>query len=379
MKKLIVFLLAISAALATAACAPGTPAPTQVASTPVPSRIQEESQDARWTRVLAAAKAEGDLTIYGSTSPETRQLVGDAFYKKFGIRINWVTGRANEAVEKILTEQRAGIFLADVVTGATMSTMNILKPAGVLKPMEADLILPEVKDTRNWFEGKLWWVDPERVHLAYALQALPAVVINTDVVKKNQIGTFRDLLNPAWKGKIIMDDPTTGGSGNGWVTAVGYRIMDLSFLSELAKQEPFFLRNARQEVEWLARGKYEIGLGMNAPEMSDFIKAGVSNLDVIIPREGTYLSQSRGAISLPKKPGHPDAAVVYFNWILSKEGQDVISRTEGLQSARMDVATDFIDPWLLRQPGAKYADTVSYEYNLKKDEFVDIAKKIFAK
>ncbi|MBI4330551.1 MAG: extracellular solute-binding protein [Chloroflexi bacterium] len=376
MKDQLIFMVLVITALGVS-CTPATLPVTPAASAGQQPVSSNQPPGDEWGRILTAAKAEGGVTIYGSTSPETRQTVSEAFHSKFGIRIDWVTGRGNETVQKILSEQRANINLADVVTGATMSTMNGLKPAGVLKPLEPALMLPEAKGTANWFQGKLWWVDDERTHLAYSLQALPAIVINTDLVKKDEIQSFRDLLNPKWKGKIIMDDPTIGGSGNGWVTAVGHRIMDINYLRELAKQEPVLLRNFRQEVEWLARGKYSVGLAMNAPEMSDLIRAGVSNMDVVIPREGSYLSQSRGAVSLLNKPAHPNAAIVYLNWILTREGQTVVSKAEGLQSARTDVPTDFVEPWLLRQPGAKYHDTISYEYNLKKDEYVEIAKKIF--
>lgn len=358
-----------------ASCAPPatTPLPAERPGAPTGKLTWERN----WDETVSAAKAEGNLVIYGFTMPRQRQLISEAFSSKFSIRPEWVVGRSNEIAQKILSERRANIYGADVLLGGTMSYMTILKPAGALKPLEPDLLLPEVTENNKWFQGKLWWVDNERTHLAYAAIAMPPVLINTDLVKKGEIASYRDLLDPKWKGKILMDNPFTGGPGNSWVTAIGYNIMDTAYLEELAKQEPFMLQDARQEVDWIARGKYPIGIGQSTANISEYIKAGVSNIEVVTPREGTWLSQSAGAVSLLNKSPHPGAARAFLNWILTREGQTIISKAEGYQSARIDVPTDHVEPWSLRQPGVTYHDAINLESQMKKGEYVGIAKKIF--
>ncbi len=370
-------LLSVIAACASPPTSTLPPAAPSGAGGPLPSGKPRWEQ--RWEEILAAARTEGRLTIYSSNAPETRQQVGDAIYEKFGIRVEWVVGGgSNELVQKILAERNANIYNADAMLGGTMSTMNVLKPAGYIEPMEPDLLLPEVTDKSKWFQEKLWWVDTERTHLAYAAIAMPAIVINTDMVRNSEMASYRELLNPKWKGKILMDSPLTGGPGNTWLTAVGELIMGMDYLREFARQEPFMLQEKRQEHEWLARGRYPILIGGSTDTITQFKRAGVSNLEVITPREGTWLSQSNGAISLIKKSPHPNAARVLLNWVLSKEGQTVICRSQGFQSARVDVPTDWVEPWTLRQPGVKYHDTIAFEQQLKKNEYIEVAKRIFA-
>ena len=57
-------------------------------------------------------------------------------------------------------------------------------------------------------------------------------------------------------------------------------------------------------------------------------------------------------LRLFNKAPHPNAAKVYINWLLSKEGQTVFARANGYVSARLDVPTDHAEPWRVPQPGA---------------------------
>ncbi|MBI4333225.1 MAG: extracellular solute-binding protein [Chloroflexi bacterium] len=378
MKTVIGALLA--SVLLAAACAPAPEAafPAPAAPSGASSVAARASWQQSWDETVAAAKKEGSVTIYSSNTPETRQMVGDAMRAKFGIRVEWATGGgSNELVQKILAERNARLYNVDAMLGGTMSIMNFLKPAGALLPLEQFFILPEVTDTSKWFQDKLWWVDKERTHLAYAAIAMPGIVVNSDVVRPEEMASYRDLLNPKWKGKILMDDPSTGGPGNSWVTAIGYNILDNSFLEELARQEPEFHTEKRTEHEWVARGKYPVLIGGSTDTIFQLKNSGVSNLAVIAPREGTWLSQSNGAITLLNNAPHPNAAKVLFNWILSAEGQTVVCRGQGLQSARIDVPTDWVDSFTIRQPGVKYADAINLESQVKKGEYAQLAKKIF--
>ncbi len=380
MRLVVSIIPGLLAALATACGPPPAPASPAVMPAAPPSDVSsgKPAWQQRWDELLAAARTEGSVTIYSSNAPATRQQIGEAVQGKFGIRVEWVVGSgSNQLVQKMLAERSANIYLADAMLGGTMSTMNFLKPAGYIERLEPELILPEVTDTSRWFQNKLWWVDKERSHLAYAAIGMPAVVINTDLVRKEEITTYGDLLNPKWKGKILMDSPFTGGPGNEWVTAVGNKIMGDDYLRQFAGQDPFLYRDQRLTHEWLARGRYPVLIGGSTDTITQFRTAGVSNMTVITPREGTWLSQSNGAISVMNKSPHPNAARVLLNWVLSKEGQTVVSRAQGFQSARTDVPTDWVEPWTLRQQGVTYHDTISYEYNLKKQEYVDLAKKIF--
>lgn len=79
------------------------------------------------------------------------------------------------------------------------------------------------------------------------------------------------------------------------------------------------------------------------------------------------------------KAPHPNAATVFLNWLLSKDGQLVYSKANLTQAARVDVATDHLDPFRLRVPGKKYLlrDTEEIMKNEKDD--IRVIRDIFAK
>ncbi len=366
-------LIILAAISCTQATPTPPPAPTAV-STSAPGG--ETGWEKRWNEVLAGAKAEGSLTIYGASGPEMRQATGQAFLKKYGIQIEWVFARVNEVVQRAMTERRAGIYNADVFIDGATSIIDTLMATGGFKPIGQDLILPEVTDGSKWYWGKVKWFDDEKTHVIYAAFPEAPFEINTDIVKKNEIQSYRDLLDPKWKDKITMDDPTVAGSGNGWATSVGSKIMGDDFLWQFARQKPMISRDRRQEIEWLAKGKYHVLAGASMPEYTEFKRMGAP-VEVLVPKEGTWLTQSRGSMSLMNNAPHPNAAIVYLNWALSKEGQEVICRSEGFQSGRTDVPTDFLEPYAVRQPGVTYHDNISLEYQKLRLQYLDTAKQIF--
>lgn len=77
--------------------------------------------------------------------------------------------------------------------------------------IEPMLILPEVRDGKAWFGGKLNY-DKAGTAFRFINHALPPVVYNTDSVKANSIQSFLDLQRPEWKKKILMHDPSIPGS-----------------------------------------------------------------------------------------------------------------------------------------------------------------------
>lgn len=74
------------------------------------------------------------------------------------------------------------------------------------------------------------------------------------------------------------------------------------------------------------------------------------------------------------KAPHPNAAKLFVNWLLTREGQTIYSKTYGAQSARVDVPTDYLNPWSFRESGVKYVDVMDEEFDTKADEYLKLAK-----
>lgn len=344
---------------------------------PVPNASEaREAWQVDWENTLTKAKKEGAVTIYQIGSSELRAALGDAFKKKYDIDIEFVSGRGDELVQRILTQSRAGLYLVDFLISGTTTTIVHLKPAGALDPLKPMLILPEAIDTSKWYGNKLWWIDSvESYVLGFAPSVGTYVRINTELVRPGEISSYRDLLNAKWKGKIAMEDPTVAGASHKFIATVGLNIMGLDFLKELAKQEPLITRNWRLVSEWLAKGKASVSIGGQSTVWGEFIKAGAP-VEAILPVEGSSLSLGM-TISLINRQPHPNASKVFVNWLLTQEGQTLWGKYTVTPSARLDVAKDFVDPLRIPKPGVKYINGDTEDYLLKASEQMNLAREIF--
>lgn len=341
-----------------------------------PQTSVKEPWETKWDNWLEAGKKEGCVTIYATFSSLSRNALMRAFGDKYGIRVEVVSGKGAEISQKILSEKSAGLNIVDLYIGGPTTLVEVIKPHGILAPLEPVLILPEVLDPKAWWKGEPDWIDKEHIVLAFQAYPSNAMALYTEVVKPADIKSYRDLLDPKWKGKIVMNDPTLAGTGSAWVGIVGDKIMGMDFLRDFAKQEPVITRDQRLQVEWIARGKYSIAIKPKEEIVQEFIEAG-ARLVHHTPMEGTQLASGSGNLAILEKAPHPNATRVFVNWLLSKEGQTVWSKACGSQSGRTDVTTEHVIPSMVRVPGVPYFTSYSEEYMSKKEDFYKIAMEIY--
>ncbi len=316
--------------------------------------VAADRQDA-WNKLVAAAKKEGRLSLYSGALEKARDIAIPAFKNKYGIDVDVVMGRGVEVMSKIEAERRGGLYIQDVGMLGVSTTINDLKPKGMIVPLDKFLLLPEVTDQMKWKGGKLPYLD--KTHMAFGFVAMNshAIIINSQLVKDGEITSQRDLLNPKWKNKIVMSDPSVSGNANTWF---GHVLLDLygknegkKFMQELAKQNPLVGRDERMIVEWVARGKYPIGIGPSPRQVLAFKAAGAP---IVWPKlkETPAVTAGTGVVSLFDKVPHPNAATLFINWLLSKEGGEVFSKGIGYPSVRVDVSAEGFDPMLVPGPTA---------------------------
>ncbi len=360
-----------------ASCAPKVapqrvPAPGKTATETSPG-VAKQGWEKEWDETVAAARKEGKVVVLFTGGAEIRNAMAKGFYDKFGVVMDSVSGAGVEVAEKLTRERRAGLYLTDIYQGGVTTPAIILKPRELLGPLEQNFILPELKDPAEvkkiWWGGELPWVDEE--HKIFAFMAYPQawVVINTNLVKPEEMKSFRDLLNPKWKGKIAIFDPTTTGAGGKLLSAVALQILSMDFWRELSKQDVFVTRDNRMLVEWVAHGKYAMAIAARPEEIALFQKEGAPLMHRT-PEEGIGLTTGSGGLAIMDRPAHPNAAKLFVNWLLSKEGMTVWSKAGDVQSARLDIATDFLSPEKVRQPGVKY-------YYLEKEKFLTQERELY--
>lgn len=349
--------------------------PPQVTGTP--SRAAWEVE---WEGTIAAAKKEGQVMVYAIPGPEVRSALAQAFKSKFGIEVEFVAATGPELTRKLITERQAGLYLGDVILGGASTLVTSMKPEGLLAPMKPALLLPNVIDPRMWQGGVLPFLDKETSSMGLTSQYNAGLIRNTDMVKEGAVGSFMDLLKPEWKGKVVMFDPTVSGGGNNlmgaWVLGIWGADQTKEYLKGLVQQELILTRDPRLHVEWVARGKYPLGLGAWTDHMAAFMRDGAPILPVKMA-EGGYVTSGPGGLALLNKPAHPAAATVFINWLLSQEGQAVFSKAFGSPSKRLDVSIADIHPSLILAAGEK-AYFEDEEGILARGRLMTMAKEVMA-
>jgi ABC-type Fe3+ transport system substrate-binding protein len=95
----------------------------------------------------------------------------------------------------------------------------------------------------------------------------------------------------------------------------------------------------RQLGEAVARGKSAISIGVSYYTYQPFIKAGLPVKSISNIKEGYYAGSGSGNLAIVKNAAHPNAAKVFVNWLLSKEGQSAVTKALGQPTRRFDVDT----------------------------------------
>lgn len=341
----------------------------------------KESWQEKWERTLLAAQKEGTVVVYASVTeaPPLKEVV-PLFKQKFGLKLEIVSGRGTELSNRILQEQKNGLFIGDILPAGLNTVYGGVKPAGALLPLDSTLILPEVLDPKSWIRGELPWGDKEHYVFIYYAYPSPMISINTAFVKPGEITSYFDLLAPKWKDKVLLGDPTvTGTSFNGFASLIYNKVVDLDYFRQLISQQNQVLRDQRLHVDWLARGKYPVALWALSSYSAEYQLAGAPIAEVDV-KEGSYLSSGGGNLTLLKNTPHPNASIVFINWLLSREGQLSMQKSLRVHSARVDLPTDMIDPAKVRKPGQKYfvgANSIEEWVLKEQDKYMEYARQVF--
>src|SRR4029077_6376791 len=304
--------------------------------------LQSADWQTEWEKTLAAAKKEGTIVVGIPASSELRKAVDARFKEKFGIALELFPSRGPENVTRILNEYNAGVRYFDVFISGGATPLSLVA-AGAADDFQSYVILPEVKEPRNWWGGHIWEDNVSTKRYIYAFQCYTSETLwfNTTQVEQREIRSFDDLLNPKWKGRIAFLDPRNAGSGqNTW--SFLWKVKGEEYLAKLAQQDLQISQNQRQMAEALTKGKLAFTIGLSHYTYEPFIKAGLPVKPVPKIKEGAHANNGSGVVTIVKNPPHPNAAKVFVNWLLGKEGQETYGKAMVQGTRRLDVNTEWL-------------------------------------
>lgn len=354
--------------------------PPDTSSLAPPSPVAEKPTapgKSEWDSLVEAAKREGSVVIYCTSIGESGEASSRAFREKYGINLEYVPGRGDQHVQRITTERNAGLSVVDAMLTGLGTFYNSISPMKITVPLEPLLVLPEVTDGSKWRTGGILFVDSAKTCAAFSVNSLPYTAVNTDMVREGEFASTEDVLSSKWNGKIVISDPSVSGNGAEWFTFImlqAYgREKGPEYIQRLVKQEPALTRDLLLQAEWVARGKYLVGLGTETSHVNKMARAGAP-IKLLAMKEGQPLTSGPMNLMVFDKAPHPNAVKLFANWALSQEGGTIFSKYSGYVSARRDVSTADFDPILV--PGPK--DILpGQEYKLEQGKLLKVASDLF--
>ncbi|MDB5727314.1 MAG: fbpA 4 [Noviherbaspirillum sp.] len=305
------------------------------------SIAQYEGPD-RQARLIEGAKKEGSLTLYATTPIDYLRIIIGGFEQKYGVKVNLWRSRSENVLQRIVTESRSSAPSFDVVECIT-TPMEALHKEGLLQKINA----PVHRELQPWGLP---------AHREWAATQLYTFVqsYNTDKVKKEDLPkTYMDLLDPKWKGKLSME-----ASDHEWFSEVIKQMGEekgLKFWRDLVATNGVQVRTGHSLLNNLV-GAGEVPLALTVYNSDpETLKKKGSPIEWFAIEPAIAIPNGVG---VARKAPHPHAAVLFYEYMLSEEAQNVLAKI-GYITSQKKIASNFnkqlkvLDPAVLLEESAK--------------------------
>lgn len=333
------------------------------------------TSSAPWSmsQIEASARKEGTLVIYaapGHANQQAQEALSRRFNDKYGVTIEWTSLSAQDIGPRVLAEHRTKQNVADLLMQGIGGSFIEIKSRGYLLPMLAPSTL----------EKGVWRLDPvraapkERDWLYINMPLRPSFFFNTRLVSPGEEPTgYKDLLHPKWKGKIVLQNPSIGGSGSGWFQAT-YRSLGVNYMKELAQQVTL-VPGVTDVPDAVARGQYPIAIAATIDRGQQLLAEGAP-VKFSQPKEGSFMSIQ--GIDLFAGGPHPNSAKLFIHWFYTLEGQLLYAPNNRVISLRKDVSQDYLAPEVRYVEGAPFMVASPEDLSAERTrEILGLAREIF--
>ena len=287
------------------------------------------AQDAR----LAEAKREGKVVWYTGAALPTAERVAKLFEQAYpGVKVEVHRSGSERILQRLMQEAAAGIKNADVFNSSDAGHYVLLKKKGLLAkytPLGAERFPESFRD-------------PEGI--AFGWRAFPIVIqYNSKLLSGGEAPkSWKDLLDPKWRGKLVTAHPGYSGSIATYVLAL-VNLYGWDYFKQLAQLKPLLVQSVHDPAQVVASGERVVGA--NGAEYFLYIQRKKGNpIEIVYPADGAPLVVSPTAI-VSFAP-HPTAARTFTDFIFTKEVQQYLADSEGLYVPHPEVTSPVDKPKL---------------------------------
>ncbi|HUY03784.1 MAG TPA: extracellular solute-binding protein [Rhodocyclaceae bacterium] len=313
---------------------------------PKPSEVYLYRGPDREQRLIDGAAKEATVVLYTSLNVKDSLPIIRAFekkYKKYGLKVSMWRASGEKVVQRALTEARAGRYAPDVLESDDVE-MEILHREQLL----AKFYSPAFKHIPESA------VPPHREYVPDRFNFF-TIAYNTNLVKPDQVpNSYDDLLKPRWAGKICIEAGDVDWFG-GLVKSMGEQ-KGMAFFQKLAASHPQVRTGHTLISELVAAGEIPIAADIYNHAVEHLEKKGAP-----IKWKALAPTMARsGAIGLARRAPHPYAALLFADFMLSREGQELIKKrnripaSDEVDSPLNKFEYRMIDPAVVLDESAKW-------------------------
>ena len=301
--------------------------------------------------LITAAKAEGELVVYGSCEEEYLSAACANFEKVFGIKTTFQRLSTGEVQAKI--EEENGNPSADVWFGGTTDPYNVCASEGLLEAYEAKNASHLTSDMYRDAQGRWYGI----------YKGILGFMVNTDELTRRGLEApqdWQDLLKPEYQGLIWLSNYNTAGTAklviNTMIQKYGHD-EGIQYLVDLDKNIEVYTKSGSGPSKNVGTGECVLGIGFLHDGITQIVDNGYENVQLIIPSSGT--SFEIGATAIFKGAAHPNAAKLWIEYALSPECVNLGAQSGSYQFLVLDNATQ---PQAAKDFGLDPENVMDYDF-----------------
>ncbi|TDE03116.1 ABC transporter substrate-binding protein [Jiangella asiatica] len=272
-----------------------------------PEEATDDVADEGLDALVEAAQEEGRLVHYSVETDEVNAALATAFEAEYGIEVETLRLTTGPMLERFAGEQRAGVTNADAI---------------------------QVVDQNVWEEYPEWFVElsddevpgwsdyPEQARhgtCADMMYSIGGITYNSKAVPPDKVpDSYEDLLDPYWRGKLLLTDPRSTPAYMGWASLME-QTYGIEFLQQLAGQDLSLVESASPGAQQVAAGAFQANVMAHLSNSTELRSQGAPLEFAIVDDPPAGLGTCAG---IPANAPHPNAARLFMHWRLTPEAHN---------------------------------------------------------